>query len=77
MKIFVKENFISVIILIAFSGKVLEAVSEVGSTSPYWTLHYGAFDLLLNMIGIFCISSVLFHLLFLIGRFFAQKVKIS
>lgn len=67
---FLKKNIIFIVILIAFLVKALEAVGEDDSISPYWVAQYGAFDLVLNMVGLFCISSVVVHLFFSIKSFF-------
>jgi hypothetical protein len=67
--IFLKDNLFYLFVLIAFLIKVFEAVGEVGPISPYWIIQYGSFDLLMSMIGIFCISSVMLHLFFSIRNF--------
>lgn len=62
--IFLKDNLVYLLVSIAFLIKIFEAVGEVGPISPYWIIQYGSFDLLLNMIGLFCISSAMLHLFF-------------
>lgn len=73
IKVFFRKNIIFVMILIAFFIRVLEAFYEPAFISPYWVIQYGAFNLLLNMIGLFCISSAMLHLFFSIKNVLKNK----